>query len=160
MKKRWLRLWIFFMSFALILGGGPMVLAQEDAGEDSKDSMEFELEEIIVTGSRIGRSDVTSVSPISVFDEEDILVSGQVTLEDFVQNMPSVAGGFRGKTINNGNRGYASASLRGLGSGRTTGPGRGARPPGRAIAADSRCSARRSISRAASEERASMRLPK
>ena len=77
------------------------------------------LEEVIVTGSRIQRSDMTSVSPISVFSDEDLAVSGQGTMEDFVQNIPSVTGGSLGKTVNNGNRGMATVSMRGLGSNRT-----------------------------------------
>ena len=115
MEKRRLKLFILFMSFTLIFTGGSMVLAQEVDEEQG----EFLLEEIIVTGSRIGRDDITSVSPISVFTAEDIQLSGQVTLEDFVQNMPANTGGFFGNTVNNGNPGYASVSLRGLGSNRT-----------------------------------------
>ncbi len=85
----------------------------------AQDEEEMMLEEVIVTGSRIQRSDLTSVSPISVFSEADILDSGHVTLEDFIQNIPSVTGGFFGKTVNNGNPGYATVSMRGLGSNRT-----------------------------------------
>lgn len=77
------------------------------------------LEEVVVTGSRIHRTDMTSVSPISVFSDADILDSGHVTMEDFVQNIPSVTGGYFGKTVNNGNPGYATVSMRGLGSNRT-----------------------------------------
>jgi len=115
MKKSWIGMFMLFLGFALILGSVPMVLAQ-GASEDSDG---FLLEELVVTGSRIKRSDITSVSPISVFSEEDLKVSGQVTLEDFVQDLPSITGGFYGNTVNNGNPGYATASLRGLGSNRT-----------------------------------------
>ncbi len=117
MEKR--RLWFFvlFVSFALIFSGGPMLLAAVDSGEDSED---FMLEELVVTGSRIEHTDATSVSPISVFSEDDLELSGQVTLEDFLQNIPSIAGGYMGSTINNISiGGTASASLRGLGSNRT-----------------------------------------
>jgi len=93
------------------------VLAQDQDLDQTQEDMA--LEEVIVTGSRIQRSDTTSVSPISVFSEADILDSGQVTMEDFVQNIPSVTGGFFGKTVNNGNPGYATVSMRGLGSNRT-----------------------------------------
>ena len=110
MKKKWLRLFYLLVSFALIFSGGQTALAQDD---------DVTLQEIIVTGSRIERTDVTSVSPISVFTEVDFEASGEVTLEDFVQNMPSVTGGFNGKTVNNGSRGAAYVALRGLGSGRT-----------------------------------------
>jgi len=85
----------------------------------AQDEDELTLEEVIVTGSRMQRSDFTSVSPISVFSEADILESGYVTMEDFVQTIPSVTGGFFGSTVNNGNPGYATVSMRGLGSNRT-----------------------------------------
>jgi iron complex outermembrane receptor protein len=120
MEKRRLWLFVLFMSFALIFSDGSMVLAQEDSGGDSDEEMEFLLEEVIVTGSRIGRDDITSMSPISVFSEEDLLVSGHVTIEDFIQNLPSMTGAPIGNTINNSSiAGTASVSLRGLGSNRT-----------------------------------------
>jgi len=106
------------MSFALILSGGSICLAQDDVGEDSEDDV-IMLEELTVTGSRIERSDLTSVSPLSVFTETDILETGHVTMEDFVQNLPSVTGGFLGDTVNNGSDGFATASMRGLGDTRT-----------------------------------------
>ncbi|MBY5990843.1 TonB-dependent receptor [Ferrimonas balearica] len=78
-----------------------------------------EVERIEVTGSRIKRTDLETASPISVFSSEDIANSGVSTLEDFVQTIPAINGGAEGSSINNGSRGYATASLRGLGSGRT-----------------------------------------
>jgi iron complex outermembrane receptor protein len=77
------------------------------------------LEEIVVTGSRIKRSDESSISPMSIFSTEDIQAAGTPTIEDFLQNMSTVTGGDFGSTVNNGNPGYATASLRGLGAGRT-----------------------------------------
>ncbi|WP_396588943.1 TonB-dependent receptor plug domain-containing protein [Bermanella sp. R86510] len=77
------------------------------------------VEEVMVTGSRIMKSDFTSSSPISVVSSEQLEASGLVSVEDFLQNMPSVNGGDLGSSINNGNRGIATASLRGLGAGRT-----------------------------------------
>ncbi|MCU7555080.1 TonB-dependent receptor [Alteromonas sp. ASW11-19] len=88
------------------------VVAQE-AGADEP------VEKIQVTGSRIKRTDMESASPISVFTSADIEASGVTTLEDFVQNVPAINGAKLGSTVNNGNRGFATASLRGLGSGRT-----------------------------------------
>ena len=114
MKKRWLWIVGLVVSTAFIFGGGTVALAQDEPAEG-----EYVLEEIIVTGSRIERTDVESMSPISVFTETDILASGQVTMEDFVQNLPANTGGYFGKTVNNGNPGYATVSLRGLGSVRT-----------------------------------------
>ncbi|WP_269455088.1 TonB-dependent receptor domain-containing protein [Microbulbifer elongatus] len=79
-----------------------------------------EVEEIVVTGSRIQRAtDANSATPISVFDAAQLEQSGQTTLEDFLQNIPSMTGGQLGSSVNNGSGGLATVSLRGLGSSRT-----------------------------------------
>lgn len=77
------------------------------------------MEEVVVTGSRIKRSDLSSISPITVLSEEDLETSGNLTLEDFLQDLPSVNGGDFGSSVNNGNPGLATVSLRGLGPSRT-----------------------------------------
>jgi len=77
------------------------------------------VEEVVVTGSRIRRSDATSISPLSILSEADLLASGDLTLERFLQDMPSATGGDFGQGVNNGNPGRASLSLRGLGPNRT-----------------------------------------
>ncbi|GAA5194817.1 TonB-dependent receptor [Ferrimonas gelatinilytica] len=87
----------------------PVAFAAEEEG----------VERIEVTGSRIKRTDIETASPITVFSSEDIANTGVSTLEDFVQTIPAINGGAEGSSINNGSRGYATASLRGLGSGRT-----------------------------------------
>ncbi|QYK06514.1 TonB-dependent receptor plug domain-containing protein [Shewanella zhangzhouensis] len=102
--------------FALVAGAttaaftAPTVYAA-DEGE--------KVERIEVTGSRIKRTDLETASPITMFSAEDIANSGVATLEDFVQNIPAINGGAEGSSVNNGSRGFATASLRGLGSGRT-----------------------------------------
>ncbi|AOS95606.1 Colicin I receptor precursor [Microbulbifer aggregans] len=79
-----------------------------------------QVEEVVVTGSRIQRvTDANSATPISVFDAAALEASGQTTLEDFLQEIPSMTGGQLGSTVNNGNPGLATVSLRGLGSSRT-----------------------------------------
>lgn len=78
-----------------------------------------DVERIEVTGSRIKRTDLESASPITVFSSEDLASTGAVTLEEFIQNIPAITGAAEGSSTNNGSRGYATASLRGLGSGRT-----------------------------------------
>ncbi len=77
------------------------------------------VERIQVTGSRIKRTDMESASPISVFTSADIEAAGFTTIEDFVQAVPAMNGGAEGNSVNNGSRGFATAALRGLGSGRT-----------------------------------------
>ena len=77
------------------------------------------IDEIIVTGSRIGTTDVTSMNPVTILSEADFKISGNNTLEDFLQNVPSVGQADFGSTANNSNPGLATASLRGLGPFRT-----------------------------------------
>ena len=78
---------------------------------------EVAIEEVVVTG--VSSAQVETTSPISVFTSADIEASGLTTIEDFIQNIPSVNGAYVGASINNGNPGLATAGLRGLGSGRT-----------------------------------------
>ncbi len=106
------RSWIVALCSALVIPGG--ALAQSSGSDDA-----IPLEEVVVTGSRIKRSDTSSISPITVLSDEDLAVSGNLTLENFIQDMPSVNGGDFGAGVNNGNPGIASVSLRGLGPNRT-----------------------------------------
>ena len=92
----------------------PMLVAMPSAAEEAA-----AIEEVVVTGSRIRRSDASSISPISVLSEEDFLASGNLTLENFIQDLPAVNGGDFGNGVNNGNPGQATVSLRGLGPNRT-----------------------------------------
>jgi iron complex outermembrane recepter protein len=104
--------WVLAICTALIIPGG--AIAQTSDGEGA-----IPLEEVVVTGSRIKRGDTSSISPITVLSEEDLAVSGNLTLENFIQDMPAVNGGDFGSGVNNGNPGIASVSLRGLGPNRT-----------------------------------------
>ena len=102
--------WLLALCVALAI---PVGASAQTTGD------EITLEEVIVTGSRIKRSDSSSISPISVLTEQDIAVSGNLTLENFIQDLPAVNGGDLGAGVNNGNPGIASVSLRGLGPNRT-----------------------------------------
>jgi iron complex outermembrane receptor protein len=78
-----------------------------------------EVEKIEVTGSRIKRTDMEAASPVSVFSAEDIAASGVTSLEGFIKQIPAINGAQLGSNVNNASAGFATASLRGLGSGRT-----------------------------------------
>ncbi len=101
------------LAFALTAGLGVTGTTQPVLAEAEA------LEEVVVTGSRIKRSDDTSISPISVLSEQDLNISGNLTLENFIQDMPAVNGGDFGSGINNAGNGLATVSLRGLGPNRT-----------------------------------------
>jgi len=77
------------------------------------------VEKIQVTGSRIQRTDLETASPVSVFTTEDILASGVTSLEGFIKQIPAMNGAQLGSNVNNASAGKATASLRGLGAGRT-----------------------------------------
>jgi iron complex outermembrane receptor protein len=96
---------------AIASTGSMSAVAQDPAAQ--------QIEEVVVTGSRIKRTDLTSLSPISVFDEAALDQSGNTTLERFFVSLPSVGGADFGSGVNNGNPGYATVSLRGLGPTRT-----------------------------------------
>jgi iron complex outermembrane receptor protein len=110
------------VELALMTGVAAFALSTPLHAQEQEQGVEDDvmLEEVLVTGSRIaGRSDITSATPVSVFGAEDIDAAGNATLEGFIQAQPYVTGGFLSSRVNNGNPGQATASLRGLGSGRT-----------------------------------------
>jgi outer membrane receptor protein involved in Fe transport len=84
-----------------------------------------ELEEVIVTGTRIASPNMTSTSPILAVSSEEIRTGGRLDLTDMLNQLPQVNANYLGQDI--GNRtsglssagGVATASLRGLGPSRT-----------------------------------------
>jgi iron complex outermembrane receptor protein len=98
---------------ASTLIGGLAIAAPAVAQDGASD------DRIVVTGSRIGRSEVSSVSPISVFDSAELEVTAVSTLEDFADNLTIAPGGETNSRVNNGSGGQATISLRGLGPQRT-----------------------------------------
>ena len=78
------------------------------------------LDSIQVTGSRIKRVDAETASPLQLIDREAIERSGALTIGDFLQDIPAIAGAAINPAVNNGGGdGSATISLRGLGEDRT-----------------------------------------
>ncbi|GEJ59530.1 hypothetical protein AMYX_42710 [Anaeromyxobacter diazotrophicus] len=75
-------------------------------------------EEIVVTGSRIRRKDLTTPAPVAVLSKEQIQASGKVSLGDFLQSLPEQANALNTQ-VNNGGSGATRVDLRGLGNTRT-----------------------------------------
>ena len=75
-------------------------------------------EEIVVTGSRIRRKDLTTPAPITVINKEQVQASGKVSIGDFLQMLPE-QGNATNTAVNNGGTGATRVSLRGLGVART-----------------------------------------
>jgi iron complex outermembrane receptor protein len=80
-----------------------------------------QIEEVIVTGSRIARPDFTSSVPIVTETNETIHEAGKVNLETALEQMPQFAGSFDESynAENSGGGGRATVNLRGLGETRT-----------------------------------------
>jgi outer membrane receptor protein involved in Fe transport len=77
-----------------------------------------EEEEIVVTGTRIPRPDLSSASPVTTFSAEDVAAHGTLQVEDFLNTLPQVSPDFS-RTANNPGDGTARVNLRGLGANRT-----------------------------------------
>jgi len=96
----------------------PGVAHAQDANDESLES----IEEIVVTGSRIKRKDLTSVGPVTVLTAEAIENTGITNLEVLLQRLPSAAGFGGNQTsaywVSNG-WGTPQINLRGLGINRT-----------------------------------------
>jgi len=74
--------------------------------------------EIIITGTRIPRPDISSASPIVSFGAAEIRAHGAAQLEDFLNTLPQASPDFA-RTANNPGEGVARVNLRGLGADRT-----------------------------------------
>ncbi len=90
--------------------------AQEQA--EGPSSPNQEIEEIVVTGSRIMRRDFDVPSPLATIDKAEIEFTPQATIEETLNQMPQVFPSF-GRTSNNPSNGMANVDLRGLGPGRS-----------------------------------------
>jgi iron complex outermembrane receptor protein len=77
-----------------------------------------QVEEVVVTGSRLRRPDLDSPSPISIVNEEFFEQKGTVNVEEVLNQLPQIVPGL-GSQVNNGGDGTATVDLRGLGPTRT-----------------------------------------
>ena len=71
-----------FSAFAIISLSAPLAIAQ-DSDED--------VEEVIVTGSRIIDPNIISSSQIAVVDGQDIIDAGVTRVEDYLNDMPQIS---------------------------------------------------------------------
>jgi iron complex outermembrane receptor protein len=84
-----------------------------------------QLEEVVITGSRIASPNAVSASPIQVINSEEIHATGKTDISDIINQLPQIFNNDLGQDL--GNRtsglttagGVATADLRGLGPNRT-----------------------------------------
>ncbi len=77
-----------------------------------------EIEQIVVTGSRIPQPNLEGTSPVSVIGAQEVALQGVTQVEDLINNLPQ-AFADQGGNISNGATGTATVNLRNLGSYRT-----------------------------------------
>jgi len=78
-----------------------------------------ELEEVVVTGSRIARADYDAASPVITLDQDTFKLSGEAQLETVLNTMPQLVPSITTTSNNPSNGGQANVDLRGLGTQRT-----------------------------------------
>ena len=98
-----------FSAFAVCALSVPLAVAQDSASD---------VEEVIVTGSRIQDPNIISSSQIAVIDGQDIIDAGVTRVEDYLNDMPQISPG-QSITNSNGSNGTATVNLRNLGCSRT-----------------------------------------
>jgi iron complex outermembrane receptor protein len=100
-----------------VLALGPVAAAAQTPPRDEEPTT---LDRIQVTGTRIKRADMETASPVFVIDRQNIESSGAVTIGDFLQRTPAIAGAATNPQVNNGGgAGAATVDLRGLGVNRS-----------------------------------------
>lgn len=95
----------------------PGVNVQGQQGQEAT-----EIEEVVITGSRIRRDPVNSPTPLIQVQREDLLSTGQATVIDYLATIPALSNSLvpsdtTGNNLNDG--GLEFANLRSLGTGRT-----------------------------------------
>lgn len=108
MNHRTLALCLSSSAAAIALLAGAPAFAQE------------EVEEVVVTGSRIARQDLVSSSPVTTVSAEDIKVSGGANVEEYLNTLPQlIAGATKSTNVTGQADATANLNLRGLGAKRT-----------------------------------------
>ena len=95
---------------AVLLGAAAGAFAQETRQE---------IEEVVVTGSRLVRSDLSAPSPTTVITDEAVKLSGDTTVEAVLNELPQLSAGNNSSVNSAGGSGVLTANLRGLGATRT-----------------------------------------
>ncbi len=107
--KRFVTGWLAAITTVGLTATSPPVFAQE----------ENEIEEVVVTGSRLVRRDLDAASPVAIVTGEAIRGSGNVTLEETLNEMPQLASDNTSSVNSGGGSGILTADLRGLDAVRT-----------------------------------------
>jgi len=91
---------------------------------------ESTIEEVVVTGSRITRSNFESASPLDMVTSADLEATSVISVDEYLKRLPTFANYQQDANINNGGDGGKFVNIRGLGFKRTLVLINGRRAPG------------------------------
>jgi outer membrane receptor protein involved in Fe transport len=97
---------------------GAALMALSAAPAFAADDQPAQVKEVVITGSRIPQPGLTSSSPLSVVNDQEVKLQGTTNAENLVNSLPSVFASY-GANVSNGSTGTATVNLRGLGTQRT-----------------------------------------
>jgi outer membrane receptor protein involved in Fe transport len=106
------------LASSMICGAALTGLSATQAAAQTAPAAGSEVQEIVVTGSRIPSPNLTSVSPVTAVSQEELKLQGTTNVETLLNNLPQVFADFGGG-VSNGATGTATVNLRGLGNTRT-----------------------------------------
>ncbi|MFT3977577.1 MAG: TonB-dependent receptor [Sphingomonas bacterium] len=104
---------------AVALAQVPSLAAAQTAAAADADGAATEQKDIVVTGSRIPRTDLTATSPVASTSQQDIKLQAALTVEDFSTKMPQLAGGVRQASQGSDSFGAQVLDLRNFGQSRS-----------------------------------------
>lgn len=96
-----------------VFGAGASAQAQQASSDQGTT-----VREVVVTGSRIRQPNLTTTSPVTTVNSQEVKLEGVQRAEDLVNSLPQVFAS-QASTIANGASGAANIDLRGLGCART-----------------------------------------
>lgn len=85
----------------------------------AQDAQDDQVDDIVVTGSRIARQDYVANSPIVTVTAEDFQATGSVNIDTLINDLPQFTPAANATSNNPSAGGQANVQLRGLGTGRT-----------------------------------------
>ena len=88
------------------------IVAQDESADE-------DVEEVVVTGSRVNNDEFSSSSPVTIISSDDILSGGNASVDEYLKYTPAFTGYQLGTSTNNGGDGSRKVDLRGLGFNRT-----------------------------------------
>ena len=110
------------VKLALLLGGPAALLATSPALAQDQNAEEKQMEEVVVTGSRIVSSNLESVSPMQTVSSEDIAKTGIINVQEILLKNPTFGTPLLSRTNSNfltSGAGVSTVDLRNLGVDRT-----------------------------------------